>query len=219
MESLDHRNVVRVREKNGRDGKNHYFVMDYVPGGDLHRRVCSGAWRPELTLPTLLSVADALHCAHESKLVHRDVKPANILLDQHDVALLTDFDLVFAADTTGGTRTGAMGTVIYAAPEAMVDGGRVDGRADVYSLSMVAIFMLRGSELPFDTLWNSTALLASLDVAPGLKRVLEQGIARAPSERFHTIRQFAEALAAASASHAAPAGSPSPLVRAAPTAE
>ena len=76
----------------------------------------------EERLRVVLEVGKALAHAHGQGVIHRDVKPANILLDLDDRPKLTDFDLVRAADTTGGTRTAMMGTFLYAAPEAMADG-------------------------------------------------------------------------------------------------
>lgn len=173
MASLRHPHVVRVFDECGYDGKATYFVMDYVAGGDLRKRVCSGAWRQELILPTLLGVAEALKHAHAHHFVHRDVKPSNVLLNENDAPLLTDFDLVHAADTTGGTRTGAgYGTFPYAAPEAMEDASQVDGRADVFSLSMVGIFLLLGKELPRQAFVDPGAFIRGLNAPRSLKQLL-----------------------------------------------
>jgi eukaryotic-like serine/threonine-protein kinase len=214
MAVLRHPHVVRVLQESGHDGKAVYFVMDYLAGGDLLRRVRSGTWRAELTLPTLLGVAEALQCAHVLDLVHRDVKPANILLDEHDAALLTDFDLVRAPDTTGGTRTGALGTFLYAAPEAMGDASRVDGRADVYSLSMVAIFLLLGKDLPPEALRDSAVLIRDLHAPPPLKQLLTKGCAWSADERFQSMAEFVEALRAVRTAAGATGGD-NPLGRAA----
>ena len=87
-------------------------------------------------------VAEALHSAHEQGVIHRDIKPANILLAEDGTAKLADFDLVRAGDTTGGTRTGALGTFIYAAPEAMTDAKQAGPPCDIYGLGMTAVSLL-----------------------------------------------------------------------------
>jgi serine/threonine protein kinase len=110
--------------------------MDYVGGGDLRRAVLAGELAQEKVLPVILAVGGALAYAHEKGVIHRDVKPANILLDR-DQPNLTDFDLVRAFDTTGGTQTqGMLGTVLYAAPEMLGDAKNASAAADVYSLAM-----------------------------------------------------------------------------------
>lgn len=97
---LPHPGIVRVLERHAIDDGWHYFVMEFIDGEDLDRAV-RGA---ERGLAIILDVAEALQFAHERKLVHRDGTPSNILLDRAGRPHLTDFDLVRAADTTGGTR-------------------------------------------------------------------------------------------------------------------
>src|SRR5262249_47267532 len=117
MATLGHQAVVRVLNPGGDDGGWLYFVMELVPGGDLHLAVLKGTVPPDRAIPIVLAVGEALAEAHAKDIVHRDVKPANVLLDASGAPRLTDFDLAAAGDTTGGTRTGAMGTFLYAAPE------------------------------------------------------------------------------------------------------
>ena len=119
MKALSHPGVVRVVEPQGEDRGYHYFVMEYVPGGDLRQAVKAGRVAPTDVVPLVVAVGDALQHVHDGGLVHRDVKPENIRLDTGGHPKLTGFDLVRAVDSTGGTRTGALGTVTYAAPEAI----------------------------------------------------------------------------------------------------
>src|SRR5262249_54520321 len=119
MMELKHSAVVRVFDPRGEDDAFCYFVMELVPGGNLRDAVLCQRAHPARWLIAILQVGEALAEAHKKQLIHRDVKPANVLLDEHGDAKLTDFDLVGAPDTTGGTRTGALGTVVYAAPECL----------------------------------------------------------------------------------------------------
>ena len=154
MAELQHPAVVPVLERHGEDGGYHYFVMEYVAGGNLREAVLEKALTREQFLSVILRIGEALALAHTRGLIHRDVKPANILLPVPERPLLTDFDLVGAADTTGGTRTGAMGTIIYAAPECLDRPQEADPRADIYSLGMTTIFGLHGADLPLHMLRN-----------------------------------------------------------------
>jgi len=132
--------------------------MEYVPNGDLEQRVLTANWQPSLTPVLLRQVAEALQHAHSQGLVHRDIKPANILMTRDGIPKLCDFDLVHAANSTGGTRTGALGTFLYAAPEALEDASRVGPSADIYSLGMVGIFALHGKRLPSEILRDPDAV-------------------------------------------------------------
>src|SRR5262249_45825956 len=105
MAELRHEGVVRVREQYGEGDGWHYFVMDLVPGGDLRQAVLDKRLGTEEVLRIVDRVGAALAAAHAKGLVHRDVKPANVLLDASGAPQLTDFDLVHAADTTGGTNS------------------------------------------------------------------------------------------------------------------
>src|SRR5262249_49917672 len=116
MQRLDHSAVVRVLDPYCEDGGVWYFVMEVIPNGALHDAVLQQRISGSEVLAHVIRVGEALAKAHAGGIVHRDVKPQNILIDEQLEAKLADFDLVGAGDTTGGTRTSAMGTVIYAAP-------------------------------------------------------------------------------------------------------
>jgi len=150
--SLDHPNLVPVRHAGEEDGLL-YVTMRFVEGTDLRRMIAEwGPLDPGLAGELAGQIAGGLGAAHEAGLVHRDVKPANILVEERNggfQAYLTDFGLT--RRTTGSdalTRTGRwMGTIDYVAPE-QIQGGEVDGRADVYSLGCVLFQALTG-EVPF----------------------------------------------------------------------
>ncbi|WP_342378302.1 protein kinase [Myxococcus stipitatus] len=191
MAELPHPSVVKVLEQHGEEGGFHYFVMEYVAGGSLHRAVLQRALTPEQVIRIILRVGEALALAHEKGIVHRDVKPANILLNEQAQPLLTDFDLVGAADTTGGTRTGAMGTLVYAAPECLERPQDADARADVYSLGMTAIFGFHRAELPFHQLMRTPErFFEQLSCPLPIKNVLRRATSIEPDERHLNAAEF-----------------------------
>ncbi|WP_437959253.1 SUMF1/EgtB/PvdO family nonheme iron enzyme [Sorangium sp. So ce119] len=194
MAALSHPGVVRVLEPCGEDGGFHYFVMELIPGGDLQRAVLEMRVSTEQVVPLILSVGDALRAAHAAGLVHRDVKPANILVDAAGAPRLTDFDLVAAADTTGGTRTGALGTFVYSAPEVLDRPHDADVRADVYGLGMTALFCLHGAALPAEVVHDRQTFLRQLSCPDSIKAVLEKAVAWKCDQRFTSVEELCTAL-------------------------
>lgn len=190
MLELNHPHIVRVLSKPTEYEGFHYFAMEYVRGGDLAHAVLSRKLSQAQALQAVLHAGKALQYAHEHGLIHRDVKPSNILLDEGGDGRLTDFDLVWAADTTGGTRTGAMGTFLYAAPELLEDAGRIDHRADVYALGMTALFVLYGRNLPSRLLQDCASFVKRLDVASSIKAIITRAIAWNSEERYPTAEAF-----------------------------
>jgi formylglycine-generating enzyme required for sulfatase activity len=196
MEELRHEGIVRVLDSRLSEGSYHFFVMEHVPGGDLERAVISGSLRPAEVLPLIAAVGEALAFAHAQGIVHRDVKPANILLDG-DRPKLTDFDLVRALNTlTPGltqTRQG-MGTFLYTAPEVLNDGTEAQPSADVYSLAMTAIFALSGKKLPLTVMRNTEKVIAGLPCPPGAREVLTRAVSWEPQERPASIGELCREL-------------------------
>ena len=146
--SLEHTNVLPVYEVGEADGLL-FLSMRYVEGPNLAQLLAGGALAPARAVRIVAQVADALDEAHAHGLVHRDVKPANILLEDpggREHAYLADFGLSkLAAVSESPTQTGQiLGTVDYLAPEAIEAGG-VDGRSDVYSLGCVLWEALTGT--------------------------------------------------------------------------
>jgi formylglycine-generating enzyme required for sulfatase activity len=198
MAELEHEAVVRVLEPYGEDGGWHYFVMEYVSGGDLRRAMTERRLGQEQAVLAILRVSGALAEAHARGIVHRDVKPANILLDAALAPKLADFDLVCAGDTTGGTRTGGLGTVIYAAPEVMTGAGDADARADVYGLGMTAAFCIHGSDLPGNVMGRVDRFIDRLSCSAEVRAVLKRATDwDEPAARHADAAEFHEALAGA----------------------
>ncbi len=196
MAELQHPAVVQVIEQHGEDGGYQYFVMEYMPGGNLRQAVLERLIMPDRIIPIILRVGEALALAHSKGIIHRDIKPANILLDSQGQPHLTDFDLVGALDTTGGTKSGAMGTIVYAAPECLERPQEADPRADVYGLGMTAIFGLHGADLPLQILRGPEPFLEQLPCAEGLKAVLHRATSMVPGDRYEDAGEFITALSA-----------------------
>ena len=195
MAELDHPGIVRVLGEPWNADEDCFFVMEYLPGGDLRAAARDGRLGRAAGLAAVLEIGDALAHAHARGLVHRDVKPANILLTGDGRAKLTDFDLVRAADTTGGTRTQAMGSFVYAAPEVMRDAAKADARADVFGLAMTAVFVLHGADLPVDALFDTAEFLEDeVETPDAMREVLLRGLARKPKRRTATVEAFCEEL-------------------------
>ncbi|MDS4032039.1 MAG: bifunctional serine/threonine-protein kinase/formylglycine-generating enzyme family protein [Candidatus Contendobacter sp.] len=194
MAMLQHQGIVQVLEQQLEDGGYHFFVMEYLEGGDFRRAVLEKKLGTLERLAIIAAVGEALQFAHSKGVVHRDVKPANIVLNDRWQPKLTDFDLVRAMDTTGGTRTGMLGTVIYAAPEAMEKAQDAAESADVYGLGMTAVFALYGAELPFSIVRHPEGFIEKLDASESIKKVLRKAVAWEWKERYGSIIEFCDAL-------------------------
>ncbi len=190
MNQLQHENIVRVIEEQGEDGGYHFFVMEYLGGGDLRKLVHAGLLSKDDGMRILLEVGVALEFAHDKGVIHRDVKPGNILTSLGGQPKLTDFDLVWAADTTGGTRTGPLGTFLYSAPELMVRPQDASAAADIYSLGMTAAFVLHGADLPLDILRHASAFIEELDAPEAWRQALSRAAAWEVENRWKTLGEF-----------------------------
>lgn len=194
MEKLKHSSVVPILLPQGQDDGFHYFVMEYVLGGDLHSTIKERKLPQDRIVPLILRVGEALVAAHARGYVHRDVKPHNVLLELDGTPKLTDFDLVSVVGTTGGTRTGAMGTFLYAPPEVMTRPQDADARADVYGLGMTAAFCFFGSDLPVSLLEDKQRFLEQLGCSDSVKDVLRRAVASQVELRFSSMAAFCVAL-------------------------
>jgi serine/threonine protein kinase, bacterial len=204
--------IVGVHDRGDFDGQL-WISMDYVEGTDasqlLRERYPDGMPRHEVA-EIISAVADALDYAHQRNLLHRDVKPANILLAYPESGdqriLLADFGIArWVNDISGLTATNmTVGTVSYAAPEQLM-GERLDGRADQYALAATAFHLLTGRP-PFQNSNPAVVISQHLSAAPpaigehrpelaGLDPVLAKALAKAPADRFERCADFARALA------------------------
>lgn len=196
MGEIQHEAVVRVMEVRTQDLGYDYLVMELLHGGDLHHAVVDRRIPPEMALAIVLRVGEALAETHARGIVHRDVKPSNVLLDEAGNPKLTDFDLVVLQEATEPTRSGALGTFLFAAPE-MMAAKDVDARADVYGLGMSLLFCLHGKSLPFDVLRDPSNVIASIPCGAAVKEVLAKAIGWDRAGRYPDAGAFCEALRSA----------------------
>src|SRR5579859_1141367 len=200
---LNHPHIVRVLDYGVQDGVA-YLVMNYAPGGTLRQRHAPDTIVDlETVVQYVNQIASAWQYAHDQMLVHRDVKPENMLLDAGDQVLLSDFGIAIHARSTHSLGTqDAIGTVSYMAPEQLRKKARP--ASDQYALAIIAYEWLAGAP-PFDGLPIEVALQHITDpvpslrdklptVPPGVERVLLRALAKEPEQRYPTIQSFAEAL-------------------------
>jgi serine/threonine-protein kinase len=202
--SLEHPAVVPIYAAGESDGQL-YIAMRCIEGSDLKRELQTGPLPPALAITICHQVAAALDAAHELGLVHRDVKPSNVLLDTDSRAYLADFGLTrltSAADARPPLGS-SLGTIEYVAPE-QIRGEPVDGRADAYSLACVLHECLTGYP-PFRHGSEVAVLFAHLEQAPpappGLEEVMARALAKDPALRYGTCTEMVDDAAAALGLH------------------
>jgi serine/threonine-protein kinase len=209
--AVDHPHIIPVFDA-GEAGGMLYITMRYVPGGDVGTMVRrEGPLSPGRVAAVIAQVASALDAAHAAGLVHRDVKPANMLVDvrsgRSEHVYLADFGLSkkTLAVSAGLTGTGQfLGTLDYVAPE-QIQGRPADGRTDQYGLGCAAFELLTGAP-PFPREEAAAVMYAHLSdppppvtsrrpgLPPGLDPVLARALAKAPASRYSSCQEFADAL-------------------------
>ncbi|GEM_PF-3939135 len=194
MQRLAHPNIVRVIEQAKEEDGIYYFVMELLDGGTFETAIVDRVLDDDAAEQAILNVGSALSYAHLNGAIHRDVKPQNILLSANGAVKLTDFDLVRSFDTTGGTRQGALGTLIYSAPECLSDASLADERADVYSLAMVALFALRHEKLGLEAMRDTPDLIDGCTAPEATKVALRQATSWNLASRTESVERFCDAL-------------------------
>ena len=202
---LDHPHIIPIHRVESEAGL-HYFVMKYVPGNSLESLLEAPEPIPLTTATRILrEAATALGHAHARGVVHRDVKPANIMLDEGGRVVLTDFGIARAGESTHLTQTGMIiGTPHYMAPEQAL-GHEVDGRADQYALGVVAYEML-ARQCPFTGDSAHTIIYKHIhepprsvgslrpDLPPHVVEAIAIALTKDPKDRFATMEEFARAI-------------------------
>jgi hypothetical protein len=213
---MRHPNIVNVFDFGEYEGTP-YMIIEYVPGGSLASRMKQGSMETAAVLKYLRGMAAGLDYAHSLGIVHRDVKPANVLLEKDESPVIADFGLVKLMQSTSlKSMTGVTtGTPAYMSPE-QVTGSKVGPPADRYSLATIAYEMLTGS-IPFDGEGLMEVLYAQVhrdplppsarnsSLSPQVDAVVMRGLAKDPAARWESCTAFVDALAAALAGKTDPA--------------
>ena len=206
LAKLNHPNIVNVTDYGEYEGKP-YLVMPYFPGGTLKQKLGKPIpWQE--AIQTLLPIAEALDYAHSQKMVHRDVKPANILLTERGQPMLTDFgiakvlDVEETMDLTG--TSAAVGTPEYMAPE-QATAKIADHRADIYALGIVLYEMITGRKPYSADTPMAVLIMHARDPLPrpskfvsgipnAVEKVLIKALAKSPDDRYQNMAEMVIAL-------------------------
>ncbi len=202
--ALEHPAIVPVHDFGEENGQP-FIVMRYMSGGSLSDRLKQGRLSLAAATAVLTRIASALDRAHGIGVVHRDLKPGNILFDQYGDAYLADFGIAKIAEATAAlTGSGLVGTPSYMSPE-QVKGENIDGRSDIYSLGIILYEMLSGAQ-PYQatTPWGILSkhvndpiphvIDQASDLPPQLDTIVTRALAKEATDRFQTAGELATAV-------------------------
>lgn len=219
---LEHPAIVPVYDFGEEEGQP-YIVMRYMSGGSLADKVKQGPMPVNEVVKMVSRLAPALDAAHSKGIIHRDMKPGNILFDQYGNAFLSDFGIARLKQSTSATLTGGaiLGTPAYMSPEQVQGGMEIDGRSDIYALGVI-LFQVLAGKTPYNADTAAKLMMMHIlepvpsllgekaDLPPAFDAVIEKAMAKDPDDRFQTSQELADAAEevarnAANATHIGPA--------------
>jgi len=202
--SINHPNIATIYEINecksdsAKPKQDMYIVMEYVKGHDLKKQIESGPLKIDEAINITQQIADGIHAAHEKGIVHRDIKSANIMLDEKGRVKILDFGLAKLSGSSTLTQKGTtLGTVAYMSPE-QASGKKVDFRSDIWSLGVILYEMISG-RLPFKGEYDSAIFYSILNEEPEpltairtgvpmeLERIVNKLLAKESQDRYQNI--------------------------------
>lgn len=203
--ALEHQSIVPVYDFGEEDGQP-YIVMRLMTGGSLNDKLDKGPLSLEEALEITARIADALDAAHAKGVIHRDLKPGNILFDQYGKAYLTDFGIARVVEG-GATLTGGaiLGTPAYMSPEQIQGDKEIDHRSDIYALGIIFYHMLTGNP-PYQATTPAKVMMMHVlepipeihkalpDLPPFVEEVLRKALSKDPDDRYNTAQDFVNAL-------------------------
>lgn len=205
--NLEHPCIVPVYDYGEENGQP-YVVMRYMPGDSLLNRIKQNPLTPTELSPIIHRVARALDKAHSHHIIHRDIKPGNILFDDQGQAYLSDFGLAkVVQDAASKTGSAIIGTPAYMSPEQGSGSRKLDGRSDIYGLGIIIFEALTG-QLPYHAetpiglvMQHLTKEIPSIrqfrpELSPDFETIIRQAMAKTPDRRYATATDLAEDLAA-----------------------
>ena len=207
---LEHPAIVPVYDFGEEEGQP-YIVMRYMSGGSLSERIKQSPLSADEAAQIISRLAPALDAAHARGIIHRDMKPGNVLFDQYGNAFLSDFGIARITQSPGSatlTQGAILGTPAYMSPEQVQGNTDLDGRSDIYSLGVILYEMLTGNT-PYQSDTPGKVMIMHLleqvphirtvrsDISPGLDSAIEKAMAKDPSQRFQNTAEMAAAVDAA----------------------
>ncbi len=202
--ALNHPNIAIVHDLGQTEDGQTFIVMEYVRGETLQEKLSSGVIAVEETLSTAVEIARGLGAAHDAGIVHRDIKPGNLIVTDASVAKILDFGLAKVTDVSLSATGKRLGTVLYMSPE-QARGEKVDARCDIWSMGVVLYEMLTGVR-PFEAPYESAVFYAIINVDPvpprqhvpeipeNLDKIVLKCLSKDASDRYSSASELADAL-------------------------